>query len=151
MGGFQNQFSEERSHYAKAACSEAWIPIVPGLSQLRRLKPAGDMNNPDFVQIGETKDLKCVMSIPCEKFPLTRRKRKLWRKRLATLLSRFSPMSSRSLYGSHSTRNHFTTGPLIPSDHFPSHPSLFFYGKLRSLGAYAVRGQTLGSVLAEEG
>lgn len=109
------------------------------------------MNNPDFVQIGETKDLKCVMSIPCEKFPLTRRKRKLWRKRLVTLLSRFSPMSSRSLYGSHSTRNHFTTGPLIPSDHFPSHPSLFFYGKLRSLGAYAVRGQTLGSVLAEEG
>lgn len=51
MGEFQNQFSEEKSHYAKAVRYEMELPIVAGLSHLCLLKLEGDeMNNPGSAQ-----------------------------------------------------------------------------------------------------
>lgn len=51
MGEFQNQFSEEKSHYAKAVRYETELPIVAGLSHFCLLKLEGDeMNNPDSAQ-----------------------------------------------------------------------------------------------------
>lgn len=51
MGEFQNQFSEEKSHYTKVVRYRMELPIVPGQSHLCLLKPEGDeMNNPDSVQ-----------------------------------------------------------------------------------------------------
>lgn len=48
---FKNQFSEEKSHYAKAVCYEAELPIVTRLSHLCLLTLEGDeMNNPDSAQ-----------------------------------------------------------------------------------------------------
>lgn len=51
LGEFQNQFSEEKSHYVKVARFGDGASYCTRASHLCLLKPEGDeMNNPAFVQ-----------------------------------------------------------------------------------------------------
>lgn len=130
LGEFQNQFSEEKSHYAKVVCYEMELPIVPANSHSFSLKPEGDeKKNPDFVQYKiepnerrgdktfKMRDVNTLLKIFFNK-----EKEIALGKYTQNTCPCFNFMSCLFLYHVHSTQNHLPVDLVIPFNRLTSVP-----------------------------